>query len=172
MNINMKTWSVCVLAKSLLSHVWLCGTLCTADCQAPLSMGFLRQEYWSGVTCPPPRDLPEPGIKPSSLTSPALAGGFFGTSATWWKHGTCSYLLCFTEKRPEDQSLADYGMWATSGHSNLILYYSWTKNNFYILKILLEKKEDATETECSLKSLKYLLFGSFRKGLWSSSPGN
>ena len=52
-------------------------------CQAPLSMGFLRQEYWSRLPCPPPGDLPDPGIEPASLTSPALAGRFFTTSATW-----------------------------------------------------------------------------------------
>ena len=46
-------------------------------------MGFSRQEYWSGLPCPPPGDLPDPGIEPASLTSPALAGGFFTTSATW-----------------------------------------------------------------------------------------
>ena len=51
--------------------------------QAPLSMGFSRQEYWSGLPCPPPGDLPNPGIEPASLLSPALAGGFFTTSATW-----------------------------------------------------------------------------------------
>ena len=42
-------------------------------------MGFSRQEYWSGLPCPPPGDLPDPGIEPSSLASPALAGGFFTT---------------------------------------------------------------------------------------------
>ena len=47
--------------------------------QAPLSMEFSRQEYWSGLPFPPPEDLPDPGIKPMSLTSPALAGGFFTT---------------------------------------------------------------------------------------------
>ena len=47
--------------------------------QAPLSMGFSRQEYWSGLLSPPPRDLPDPGIKPTTLKSPALAGGFFTT---------------------------------------------------------------------------------------------
>jgi len=52
-------------------------------CQAPLSMGFSRQEYWSGLPCPPPGDLPDPEIKPMSLTFPALAGRFFTTSATW-----------------------------------------------------------------------------------------
>ena len=52
-------------------------------CQAPLSMGFPRQEYWSGFPCPPPRDLPDPGIKPLSHISPALADGFFTTTATY-----------------------------------------------------------------------------------------
>ena len=51
----------------------------TVACQAPLSMGFPRQEYWSGLPFPPPGHLPNPGIKPVSLTSPALAGGFFTT---------------------------------------------------------------------------------------------
>ena len=46
-------------------------------------MGFSRQEYWSGWPCPPPGDLPNPGIEPMSLISPALAGRFFTTSATW-----------------------------------------------------------------------------------------
>ena len=48
--------------------------------QAPLSMRFYRQEYWSGLPCPPPRDLPDPEIEPVSLTSPALADGSFTTS--------------------------------------------------------------------------------------------
>ena len=48
-------------------------------CQAPLSMGFPRQEYWSEVPFPPPGDLPDPGIEPKSPAAPALAGGFFTT---------------------------------------------------------------------------------------------
>ena len=48
--------------------------------QAPLSMGFPRQEYWSGLPWPPPGDLPDPGIE---LLSPALAGRLFTPSATW-----------------------------------------------------------------------------------------
>ena len=51
--------------------------------QAALSMGFSRHEYWSVLLCPPPGDLPDPAIKPMSLMSPALAGRFFTTSATW-----------------------------------------------------------------------------------------
>ena len=46
-------------------------------------MGFSRQEYWSGLPRPPPEDLPHSGIEPASLRTPALAGGFFTTSATW-----------------------------------------------------------------------------------------
>ena len=59
------------------SHLRLCATLWTADCQASLSMGFFRQEYWSGLLCPPLEDLPDPEIEPGSLTIPALASGFF-----------------------------------------------------------------------------------------------
>ena len=50
--------------------------------QAPLSVGFSRQEHWSGLPFPSPGDLPNPGIEHTSLASPALAGGFFTTSAT------------------------------------------------------------------------------------------
>ena len=55
--------------------------LCVAH-QAPLFMVFSRQEYWSGLSYPHPKDLPDPGIQPVSLMSPALAGKFFTTSAT------------------------------------------------------------------------------------------
>ena len=54
-------------------------TLWTVAHQAPLSMGFSRQEYCSGLLCPPPGDLPDPGIEPRSLMSPALAGGHLGS---------------------------------------------------------------------------------------------
>ena len=57
--------------------------LWTAARQAPLSMGFSRQRHWSGLPCPPPGDLPHPGIKLMSLMSPALVGRFFTTRATW-----------------------------------------------------------------------------------------
>ena len=63
----------------LLSCVQLFVTLWTIACQAPLSIGFSSQEYWSGLPFLPPGDLPDPGIEPMSLVSPALAGGFFTT---------------------------------------------------------------------------------------------
>ena len=68
---------------SRFSCVQLFVTLWTITRQAPLSMGFCRQRYWSGLTCPSPGDLPHPGIEPMSLMSPALAGRFYTTSATW-----------------------------------------------------------------------------------------
>ena len=67
----------------MLGRIGLSATLGTVAHQAPLSMGFFRQEYWSGLLCPPPGDLPDPGVEPVSLMVPALAGGFFTTSATW-----------------------------------------------------------------------------------------
>ena len=60
-----------------LGHVWLFVTPWTVALQALLSLEFSRQEYWSGLLFSTPGDLPDPGIKPTSLASPELAGGFF-----------------------------------------------------------------------------------------------
>ena len=65
------------------SHVRLFVTLWTVAHQPPLSLGFSRQEYWSGVAMPSLEDLPNPGTEPASLTSPALTGRSLTTSATW-----------------------------------------------------------------------------------------
>ena len=70
-------WPACVL--SHFSHVQFCVTLWTIAFQAPLTLEFSRQEYWSGLPCHPPRDPPDIGIEHSSLKSPALAGEFFTT---------------------------------------------------------------------------------------------
>ena len=72
---------MCVL--NHFSCVRLFATLWTVAHQVPLSMGFSRQEYSSGLPCPPPRDLPDPGIKPVSLRSTALTGRFFTTMSIW-----------------------------------------------------------------------------------------
>ena len=61
--------------------------------QAPLPMGFPRQEYWSGLLFPSPGDFPDPGIKFTSLVSPALAGRFFITSTTWETHLTNMHIF-------------------------------------------------------------------------------
>ena len=75
------TLQACMLR--CFSCVLLFVALWTVARQAPLSLGFSRQEYWSRQPCPPPGDLPDSGIKPASLLSPALAGRFFTTSTTW-----------------------------------------------------------------------------------------
>ena len=63
-------------------------TTWTIACQAPLSIGFFRQEYWSGLPYLPPGDLPDPETEPMSLTSPALAGGFFFCFLFFFTSGT------------------------------------------------------------------------------------
>ena len=65
---------------SHFSHVQLFATPLTIAHQAPLSMGFSKQGYWSGSPFPTLGDLPSPGIEPESLMSPALAGGFLPTA--------------------------------------------------------------------------------------------
>ena len=66
--------------------------------QAALSLGFSRQQYRSGLPFPSPGDLPDPGVEPKSLASPALADVFFTTGATWeaqFMRNTISFLLPF-----------------------------------------------------------------------------
>ena len=71
---------------SRFSHVQLFMNPWTVACQAPLSTRFPRQEYWNGLLCSPPGDLPDPGIEPASLLSSALASRIFITSSTWEAH--------------------------------------------------------------------------------------
>ena len=79
--VSVVTWHdiTCCVCAQPLSHVWLFATPWTVTHQAPLSMGFSRQEYWSGFPFPTPGDLPDPGIETMSLASPALAGRLSGT---------------------------------------------------------------------------------------------
>ena len=79
MNTICQNLHVCVQS---LSCVQLLAIPWTVAHQAPLSMEFPRQEYWSGLSFPPPGDLPDPGFEPVSLMSPALAGRLFTASAT------------------------------------------------------------------------------------------
>ena len=71
----------CMLSR--FSRVRLFATPWIVARQAPLSMGFSRQEYWSGLPCLSPGDPPNPGIDPASYMSPTLAGWFFTTCTTW-----------------------------------------------------------------------------------------
>ena len=74
---------MCVCMLSHFNCVWLFATLWSVARQAPLSMAFYRQEYWNGLLSPLPGNLPNSGIKTASLMSPALAGMYFTTNATW-----------------------------------------------------------------------------------------
>ena len=85
----------CMLNHS--SPVWLFVTQWTVAHQAPLSMGFSRQEYWSGLPCPPPGDLPDPGTEPISLMALPLAGRFFTTS-TYGKQYMYMYIYVYIYK--------------------------------------------------------------------------
>ena len=91
---------VCVLRHSVVSDS---AAPWTVDHQAPLSMAFSRQEYQSGLPCPPPRDLPHSGVEPTSLKPPALAGEFFTTSSA------CPRVL--------NSQHCDYGCIAGSGRN-------------------------------------------------------
>ena len=76
---------LCVL--SHFSHAQLSATPWTITHHALLSMGFSRQEHWTGLPCSPPWDLPDPGIRPASLKTPAWAGGVVTSSTTWEAQG-------------------------------------------------------------------------------------
>ena len=65
----------------MLSRIWLLQPLWTVICHVPLSMGFARQEHWSGLPIPPQEDLPDPRLEPAFPASPVLAGGFFITES-------------------------------------------------------------------------------------------
>ena len=85
---------LCVCAQSL-SCVQLFTASQTVVQQAPLFMEFSQPKYWSRLPFSTPEDLPNPGIKPTCLMSPALAGGFFITSTTWEAHIMNMYIYCF-----------------------------------------------------------------------------
>ena len=94
---------------SCFSRASLFVTLWTVAHQAPLSVGFSRQEYWSGLLWCPPVDLPDPGTEPASLMSSALAGGFFTTSATWGAQLTLKSAFYF--RRQRHRSLYTGSVW-------------------------------------------------------------
>ena len=83
----------------VLSHVWLSVAPWTIALQAPPSMGFPRQEYWSGLPFPPPGDLPDTGIEPRSLVSLALAGGSLSPEPSWNRF----YIICHNLKKYPNQ---------------------------------------------------------------------
>ena len=93
----------CLCVLSRFSRVQLCATLWTVARWVPLSLGFSRQEYWSGLPCLSPGDLLDSGMKPESLMSPALAGGLFTTSTAWKDQNRISQMQ--EEKRNPEHEL-------------------------------------------------------------------
>ena len=102
-----QAWSLHVCVFSCFSCVQLFVTPLTVAHQAPLSVGFSRQVYWSGLPYPPPGDLPHPGSKPGS---PASAGRFFTTNATWEAQVAQAWSLG-TSNRGENETGAVLASW-------------------------------------------------------------
>ena len=143
---------------SCFSHVQLVATLWNITCQAPLSMGFCRQEDWSGLQCHPPGDLPDPGIEPMSPTSPALADMFFTTSTTWetpilsLKYTKCldwetwiDYTQMTTYKRlPSKRStlITEQNLWKK------LLYPLYSGTFFWTLKKLIDQLYSQNKFKC------------------------
>ena len=91
--LRIRNVCVCVCMLSRFSCVQLFVTPWTVARQTPASMRFSRQESWRGLPLPPPGNLPDPGIEPTSPVSPTLAGGFFTTSAPW-EACVCVCVVC------------------------------------------------------------------------------
>ena len=133
---------VCVHAKSLQSCLTLCDSINCSPPGSSLSTGFSRQEYWSGLPCPPPGDLPDPGIEPESPMSPALAGGFFTTGATWeaqisdstWHLSFSFWLTLFSMIISNSIHVAANGIiwWFLSEWYSIVCMYIRTYNIFFI----------------------------------------
>ena len=142
-----RTYSLCMeCVLSHFNHVQLFATLWTIGLQAPLSIGFSRKEYWSGLPCPPPGDLTDPGIEHVSLMSPSLAGGFFTTKATWEApmHGIGFFLWPFLGllnchwKPSRDQEGAAWGQ-----------EWGWKRKRTWVL----DYTESTSSEPCPLQSI-------------------
>ena len=103
----MPSVSVIYMCVCVLSHVQFFVTSWTVAHQAPLSMRFPRQDYWSGLPFPPPGDLPDPGIEPETPASPALAGRFFPTEPPGKPH--LLSMLC-NKSSPSSEEARKYNL--------------------------------------------------------------
>ena len=119
-------------AKSFHSRLTLCDPIYYSLPGSSVH-GISRQEYWSGFPCPPPWDLLNPGIKPASLMSPALAGGFFTTSATWKapvQYSELKNLSFCSQQTPSGQSLSLF--FTPTFHLSLYFYALETLLPFFV----------------------------------------
>ena len=139
---------------SRFSHIWLCVTLWTVVHKTPLSMGFSKQEYWSGLPCPPPGDLPNPGVEPAPLMFPALGDGFFITSTTWkdlndigdflW---LCLLSVSLRPKEEKEYKVKSkvYGAWTDSTWKRFLSLCDHTKSHLGNKFTQVMKKEELTQ---------------------------
>ena len=145
---------------SYFSCVWLCVTLWTVVCQVPLSMGFSRQQQWSGLPFPSPRDLPNPKTESESLLSPALAGWFFTTSVPYallqeifQTQGSNLCLLHLLHRQGDSLSLMPPGSHTCREPSiNVRLqHYANQKMQMSMLDLKREEKKKKKEEEWEIK---------------------
>ena len=142
----------------MLNHfslVQLFVALWTVAHQAPLCMGFSRQEYWNGLPCPPPGDLPHPGIKLASLMSPALVGGFCTTGIKETQIGIttrCHLILVrmYSVKKSTNKKMLER-VWR-KGNSPTLLVGMWAG---------VDTMENSTEVPQKTKN---------RVVIWSNNP--
>ena len=148
---KLRITDVSVFIRSVVSNS---AILWTVACQAPLSKGFFRQEYWSGLPRLPSGDLPNPGMEPMFLTSPALAGGFFTTSATCQCKGVAlSSPGCARGTRPAYQRLV---CWARLGAQAGCFYKSSRPTSgllAFFLTLILTSSEEVLKTRPISSSL-------------------
>ena len=123
------------------------ATLWTVAYQAPLSLGFSKQEHWNRLPCPPPRDLPDSRIEPAPLMPPALAGKFFSTCATWEAQHFLTFLKKFLKqnKHITTKYLQGVEMW----HCQMCL-----ERNSILIRVWIPKKNPALTEYPSMKKEK------------------
>ena len=174
----MGCWHVCACVLSLFSWVQLFDTLWTVAYQAPLSMGFSRQEYWRGLPCPPPGDLPNPRTEPTSPAFPALAGRFFtaeppgkpkftlSPNKIWHiKFSVHLYIIARTWKQPRCPSADKWirKLW----YIYTMEYYSAIKNNtFESVLMIWIKLEPIIQSEVSQKDRHQYSILTHTYGIW------
>ena len=139
----------------MLSSDWLFMTPWTVAPQAPLSVGFSRQEYWRRLPFPSPEDLPNPGIEPLSLASPALAGRFFTATPPGKPHLiTVTYTISENGPGPDRAT-----PWITKVWENILTDLMGTPSGIRGKKIqfILQSHKTVSFILYSYRFLKYLL---------------
>ena len=134
---------MCACMLGHFSHVKLFAIPWTVARQAPLSRGFSRQEYWSGLPCPLPGDLPNPGIEPASLMPPVLAGRFFTTESHLGSPHICVYICIIWATKPH---ICVYIciIWAIKPHICVYICIIWAIKPHICIYLCFSKYESQT----------------------------